>query len=118
MISEKEYNQLKVEYDHPDNQDHALLSYVYRCFWVGDEEEYQLDPDDSDILMAMNKWVEGATEVFQKWYSLETGKIGTSETLLELLEGYIWNPELFDKDEDLWEAIVCDHNYNEYKELQ
>jgi len=116
-MTEKQYNKIKGEYDHPDNQDRHTLSYVYRCFLIGDGEEFQLDPEDSYTLEALNKLVDGATEVFQHWYENGNSERGeTSEKLLELLEGHIWNPELLKQDEDLWQALVCDYSYQDYME--
>ena len=116
IISEKEYNELKGQYGKPDNKDKAILSYVYRCFWTGDDEEYQFGPNDPSVLATMNKWVPGGSELFQHWYADRRDNLNTACKLLKLLEGHIWNLELSEKDYDLWEDIVCGGNYQEYKE--
>ena len=119
MINKSGYEDLRRQYQYlaPDNQ--QLISYVFRCFWVGDEEEFQIYGDETDVIQQQytdairsigspeaDKCIDAITE--------QLAGINTGYMVIDILDKHIWNKQLFDYDNGLWFSIIFDEEYNEY----
>ncbi len=117
---QKDHNAIK-----PEVQD---LSYIFRCFDTGDDEEYQLIEIGSSDQLRTDYWkaidsLEGKKvpllkEAINLWYKSSHYLIKTllSEFILDQLKPEIWHHGLFEKDYFVWDSIVLGFNYNDYLE--
>ena len=50
MINKDGFDRLKWEYKNFATENDKLISYAFRCFWIGGEEENQIYGDEADII--------------------------------------------------------------------
>lgn len=98
---------------------HPGIDYLYRCFLVGDEEEFQLEEDFNksaeELAKLHNISLEDSKFLSEIYLNLAGHKdINYSQAygiLLERFKKYISNSELLDLDDFIWADILlnCDH---------
>ena len=124
-MNEKEYNNMVENFRAA--KDIYLITYIVRCFTIGDEEQYQLvDENDvihKDYLDALlsiddNNVSSKALMAMEAYYSEDRSSrdeiFAKNGTVVEILNLYIWNPLLYYADYDLWDDIVCELPYDEH----
>ena len=121
MINKSGFNRLKREYEFGTSQNEQLLSYIFRCFWVSDQEEYQIYGDEEEIILQQyrdairsigspeaDKCIDAITE--------QLAGINTGHMVIDILGEHIWNKKLFDYDSELWFSIISGDDYENYTE--
>ena len=119
MINESGYEDLRRQYRYLASDNQQLISYVFRCFWVGDEEEYQIHGDEEDIIK--QQYLDairsiGSPEADQCIDAIteHLSGINTGHLVIDILDKHIWNKQLFNYDSELWFSIIFDEEYKEY----
>lgn len=117
MVNRLGYERLYADYD-LTSEEQQFISYVFRCFWVSDEEEYQVYDDEDGIMQPYLDAIRGigspdADNCIDAIINKLMGK-QVGHQVIDLLEPYIWNPELFNYDENLWFSIILGEKYEEY----
>ena len=119
MINRIGYERLFDEYDQLATEEQQLISYVFRCFWVSDEEEYQVFDDEENCIMQpyrdaiVSIGSPDAENCIDAITNKLTGK-DVGHEVIDLLEPHIWNRQLFNHDENLWFSIILGESYEEY----
>lgn len=118
LLTSQSYKELTEQYAQVD-EDADLVNDVFRRFAGGDlgqlgDDEFGLDEDYSLALeMTINdsKTVSVVLELIQNRL---LGYHEDDDEILEILEPFIWNADLFYVDKVLWSAVVQSFTYIEY----
>ena len=141
MLTEKQYNDLKADYNNLPSETKDL-NYIYKA-WVldGDGEEYQFIGGEGEDRYLHPEYIE-AIKVFPNWELLEFAMLDPNpffkrgggnrdteerdnliyahdvlhDTLGDYWDGP-WNNKLLDKHYWAWKEIVDDQDYEIYKEM-
>ena len=116
------YSSLKRQYSQVGDEQ-RLISYAFRCFYVGDEEEYQLvgveDSIQQEYIDAIrtigNPKADKCLDAIELFYAGGNGHNG--QEVADMLIGHIWNHHLFVADKELWFSVIFDEQY-EKQEIQ
>lgn len=119
MINKAGFDRLKWEYENMTSENEQLLSYIFRCFWVGDEEEFQIYGDETDII-TQHYWDairsigspqadECENAIIKHFHGEKMGY-----TVIDILVDHIWNKGLYQYDFELWFSVILDEEYNEF----
>jgi len=115
---QKDYNAMR----------YPSLSYIFRCFNTGDDEEFQLvEGSDNTLQNCYYAAIDSIDDKNKKrvlkeaiglWYSATHYLIKSvlGDFILDQLKEEIWHHGLLKSDYDIWDSIVCGCDYEEYKE--
>lgn len=141
MITEKEYNDLKADYDKLPTKTKDLHTIYTAWVLVGDDEEWQFIGGEGNKNYIHPEYIE-AIKIFPNWELLQYGMLEPNpyynqkgekrnqderdnllyahDVIFNTLEFYWkdkWNPKLLEKDYTAWKEIVDNQEYKVYKEL-
>ena len=121
MINKAGHDRLRREYDYIATENEQLLSYIFRCFWVGDEEEFQIYGDETDIIQqpywdAIRSIGSPEAEECENAIIKHFNGERMGYTVIDILLDHIWNKPLYQYDHELWFSIILSEEYGEYAE--
>jgi len=141
MIIEKEYNDLKADYDKLPTKTKDLHTIYTAWVLVGDDEEWQFIGGEGNKNYIHPEYIE-AIKIFPNWELLQYGMLEPNpyynqkgekrnqdekdnllyahDVIHDTLENYwdgLWKPELLEKQYDAWMEIVDNQEYEVYKEI-
>ena len=119
MINKAGFDRLQREYEFHTSENAQLLSYIFRCFWVGDEEEYQIHNDETDRITEYYREAIrsiGNPDAKKCEDAIRDHFCGRNKehNVVDILVNYIWNKPLYSYDQELWFAVINDEEYEIY----